>query len=682
MPLQIGLQYTISQLLLDQLIVSWVNRQLYFGSKWNHSKIMLRYTVCDWTNRFEEIKDLGFDGLRLNIPEIDNLFPNKPVFKSAETRRYLYEVDWAATTGGVNKFETVVWAQGNHTMKELLLAAKAQNFHIVILFAFNGFGGNWSTPNIEPAFANHTVTASSGASLGATSVTVTTTTGAIPAGAVMTFVRGGSGYVMRAYVSANASSGATSLSVYHLSTDVSASDVIAVIRAGAYIGTVTASAFGAMTDPSDNRTITVSATGFNINANDCLMIFRGGTIITTTTCTTRRAAGVTTVPVSALPAAINSGDFCNVADVPTLSEPYTYRCPDPADAQANTDAALAIMAYILDDPDILYPRELVQMEEWNEPDQRVFGGQGFPGTSTSGYGYGWGFFSYPVKYLLSVRAPQVRAAFPDIPFLTPSFTFGGDTSACSMRSENVITSGLAQSDGIDAYWQDFTLLNTHSYVSSIDGSKRGHAYALFREQERILENAASFSNLASLPRIMTENGVRPLMFTAVNAPNNDRFNGEMLLVGHDACRAMGFVGWGQYCYHYRSTEFRITATGSHSIGATTINLSAATGIAIPAGAVLYFGTQGAKATLTANASSAATSLSVSAITTAINNNDKSWYVDRSSQQFFHMVPDMTTRNSLFIGVDNPYGKNDMFWVFAERFARVELPDSPEPIPNY
>lgn len=74
---------------------------------------MHRFTNgCDWTNRFVEVKEVGFDGIRLNAPEIHALFPNKPVFKSAETRNYLYEVDWTSTASGVNKFTALTWDKG------------------------------------------------------------------------------------------------------------------------------------------------------------------------------------------------------------------------------------------------------------------------------------------------------------------------------------------------------------------------------------------------------------------------------------------------------------------------------------------------------------------------------------------------------------------------------------------
>lgn len=644
---------------------------------------MIRITNgCDWTERFGEVKDVGFEGIRINTTEIAYLFPNKPVFKSVETRNYLYDVDWTSTASGVNRFENTQWGQGGATFKSNLQAAKAQNLYVVIHFNFNGYGGNWATPNYNFSYSTQTITVNGTFNAGAVSINVNATSLAVPAGSVLCFCRGGSGFIGTAYVKTAASSGATSIETWYLNSTVLSGDIIAVIRNGSYIGTINANATSYSTGTDNTATIAVSSTGFNLSANDTLLIYRGGTIQTTTTVQTRASAGATTLSVSALGAGVTTGDFCNIPDAPTSVEPYGYRSPNPSDAQANTDAALAMMAYILNDPAILYPPELVIMEEWNEPDQRVFGGQGFPGTSGGGYGHGWGFFSYPVKYLQSVRVPQVRAAFPNIPYISSSFSFGFSTDSCSVRQENFVTAGIAQENGIDAYWNDFTGINMHDYVSTKDGSKNSAAKRLYLDIKSARDGIDTHAAiLSSLPWYMTEIGIRPNLHTQYKVPNSDRYNGEMLLLTHDVCRAMGFALWGNYCYHFRSSAtYQITASGTSAQGATSVGVSA-TGVTLPVGTVLFFGTQGAKVTLTSTANQGATSLACEALPTAISNNDKSWYQLRSDNEFYHMIPDMTTRNSLFIGVDDPQGKNDKFWVFAERFARVALPASPEPVPE-
>lgn len=645
---------------------------------------MKRFTNgVDWPNRYGEAKDLGFDGVRLNVPEIHALFPNKPVFLPAQTRRYLYEVDWAATASGTNRFAATTWGQGGQTFKTALLAAKSNGMDIIVHFNFNGFGGTWSTPNLAFTYQTQTVTLSSGSGGGTTSLAVNSLARPVPAGSVLTFVRGGSGYQFTAYVSAAASGGATSVTTYFLAGSPQANDVVAVIRAGSYIGSLTVSTSSAQTDSTGIVQFAVNATGFALQVNDQLLFYRGGTIITTTTTSARAAAGATSLSVSALGSAVQSGDFAHSTDCPTASEPYGYRHPNPADAQANTDAALAMVAYILNDPDILYPPEKVILEEWNEPDQRVFGGMGVPGVESATYAPGWGFFSHPVKHLQSVRVPQVRDAFPNIPFISSSFSFGGGTPANSVREENFVVSGLVVPDeDPSSYWEEFTALNKHSYVAAGNGSKLAYATNLYNDLNDAMTRAAAFGSLGNKKWHMTETGVRPNMLTATLLPDNSRLIGEYLLVNHDVCAAMGMESWGLYCYHYRSTTNQLTvAVAGASQGATSIPLTAATGVAIPAGAVLYFGSQGAKATLTAAAASNATSLTVAALPTAVASGDKSWYVSRSDNEFLALIPDMVSRNSLFIGVGEPKGKFDSFWVLAERFARVPLPAAPEPLPD-
>lgn len=648
---------------------------------------MIRITNgCDWTNRFEEVQEVGFDGLRLNTVEIHTLFPNKPVFLPVETRRYLYDIDWAATASGTNRFASTTWGQGLATLKSMLQAAKALNMHIVVHFNFNGYGGTWSTPNRSFSYSIQTITASGTANSGTTTIPVTATSLAVPAGSVLCFCRGGSGFIGRFYVKTAVSSGVTSVATWGLHSGINNGDVIAVIRGGAYIGTINANAASTATNENGNLNISVSSTGIALSVNDTLLVYRGGTIITTATVQTRVAAGATSLTVTAgLGATINSGDFCSIPDAPTSTEQYGYRSPDPADAQANTDAALAITAYILNDPDILYPPALVTLEEWNEPDQRVFGGQGFPGTSGN-YGHGWGFFSYVVKYLQSVRAPQIRAAFPQLPYICSSFSYGNSVPNLNVvRIENFSTSGLEQSVAdlpTDVYWEEFTGVNMHTYSSTQDGSKASCAKQVYLDIVGVQNGiAATIPSMSSLPYYMTEIGIRPSMHYPLFS-SSDRYNGEMLLVTHDVCRAMGFAMWANYCYHFRaSTTYQITASGTNSAGATTINLSGTTGIAIPSGTVLFFGSTGVKATLTASAASNATSLSVLALPGTISNNDKTWYSLRTDNEFFHMIPDMVTRNSLFIGADNPYGKMANFWVFAERFSRVPIPSNFEPVPE-
>lgn len=644
---------------------------------------MYRFTNgCDWTNRFVEVKEVGFEGLRPVTPEISALFPNKPVFKSAMTRNYLYEVDWTSTASGVNKFTAVQWGQGNATFASTLLAAKAQNLRIIIQLNFNGKGGTWSTPDLSFSYTEQTIVAT-GNSSGATTIGVNATSLAVPAGSVLCFCRGGS-FVGRFYVKTAANSGATSITTWGLQSAVNSGDTIAVIRAGAYIGTISCSTTSLSTYDNNNVAIAVNATGFNISINDTLLVYRGGTIITTTTVQTRVAAGATSLSVSALGATINSGDFCNIPDAPTATEPYGYRCPNPTDASANTDAALAMLAYVLNDPTILYPPELVIVEEWNEPDQRVFGGCGFPGTSGT-YGYGWGFFSYPVKYLQAIRVPTVKAAFPNLTYLASSFSYGDGTALLdSARNENFLTTGLPadeETGTFDDYWNDFSGWNKHTYSSTKDGSKANCALRVYTDIKTTQNNIASslLASLSSRPWYMTEVGIRPNMHTA-SMPNSDRYNGEMLLVTHDVCRAMGFVLWADYCYNFRDTSYQLTASVGETIGATSVRLTGSAGVSIPVGTVLYWGSTGTKTTTTALVNGGDTSISVSAIAANITAGHKTWYALRSSNQFFHMVPDMISRNSLFIGAANAYGKTDKFWVFAERFATVTLPAA-VPIPE-
>lgn len=570
--------------------------------------------------------------------------------------------------------------QGNATFSSMLLAAKAQNLRIIVHFNFNGKGGNWSTPDLSFSYSEQSIVAT-GNSSGATTIGVNATSLAVPAGSVLCFCRGGS-FVARHYVKTAANTGATSITTWGLHTGVNSGDTIAVIRAGAYIGTISCSTASFSTYDNDNVAIAVNATGFNISVNDTLLVYRGGTIITTTTVQTRVAAGAVSLSVSALGATINSGDFCTIADAPTATEPYGYRHPHPSDVAANTDAALAMVAYVLNDPAILYPPELVIIEEWNEPDQRVFGGMGFPGTSGT-YGYGWGFFSYPVKLLQATRIPTVKAAFPNLIYLSSSFSYGsGNTLLDSARVENFLTSGFAESEetGMDAYWDNFTGWNKHTYASTKDGSKASCALEVYKDVKCTQDGVyACLGALSPRPWYMTEIGIRPIMHTA-SMPNSDRYNGEMLLVTHDVCRAMGFAAWGNYCYNFRSTSFQLTASVGETIGATSVRLTGSAGVSIPVGTVLYWGSTGTKTTTTAVVNGGDTSISVSAITANITASDKTWYALRSNNEFFHMVPDMTSRNSLFIGVANPNGKTDKFWVFAERFSTVTLPTA-IPIPD-
>lgn len=648
---------------------------------------MLRFTNgCDWNNRFGEVRDAGFDGLRINVTEIAALFPNKPVFKSPETRNYLYEVDWTSTASGVNKFSTLQWGQGNQTFQGIMQEAKAQGLKVCLHFNFNGYGGTWSTSNTAFSYSTQTIT-TSGATSGATSIPVTATTYAVPAGSVLCFCRGGSGFVGRFYASAGANAGATSISTWGLASSINASDVIAVIRGTSYIGTLTCSTFSPSTYENNNLNIAVSASGFTVNANDMLLVFRGGSIITTTTVSTRANAGASTIQVAALGATLNNGDFTNVPDAPTATEVYGYRHPDPLDASANADAALAMVAYVLNDASVLFPEADLILEEWNEPDQRVFGGCGVPGSGVGTYKYGWGFFSYAVKYMMDVRSTAVKAAFPNLPYLTPTFSYGLSTAMSSVRSENMVTGGFVQDDdsGVDAYWTNFSGVNMHTYTSTTDGSKASCAKRLYDEINQSKTNFSSITSgaFSSWPWYMTEIGIRPSMHNTIGVPSSPRFNGEMLLVTHDVCRAMGFALWANYCYGYRSTgSSQITASGTSNAGATSVSVSAL-GATIPVNTVLYFGSQGAKVVLTAQANQGATSITCEALPTTINNNDKSWYItSRSDGEYFHMIPDMITRNGLFIGVTDPKGKTDKFWAFAERFARVTLPTTTEPLPEY
>lgn len=639
---------------------------------------------CDWVNRYGEAYDLGFDGIRISIPEVDKLFPNKPVFLPSNTRRYLYEVDWTATASGVNKFETYVPSFYNHGYAFIhqLQAAKALGWHVIIPINYNGYGGDWTTPGTYFSYGLSAISASGTATSGTSTIPVNALPADLPAGSSLTFCRSGS-YRGRMWVSANANAGSTSIPVYGILSTIAVSDIFAVIRAGAYIGTITATAAVQITTAAEHAlAIPVTATGFNILANDVLLHLRGATVITTAITAARAAAGATSLTtVSPLSATINSGDYTTAADAPTATEPYGYRSPHPSDAQANTDIALAIAAYVLNDPNILYPPELVTLEEWNEPDNPTFGGQGVPGISGL-YEWGYGFFSYNVKYLQSVRAPQVAAAFPNITYLCSGFCQGGELSTTvSARLGNFSTPGFAQTSGIDSYWFSFNGMNMHSYAVTTDGSKYDGANKFYDTIVNTKNGVKSVSQaLHDLPWYMTESGSAPFLYSNT-IPNSDKHLGEMILVQHDVCRALGFKAWGNYCYNFRSTTYPITASGTSSIGATTINLSGTTGVAIPSGTVLYFGSQGAKATLTASASSGATSLSVAALTTAITNGNKTWYQSRTAGQYYHMIPDMIVRNNLFIGVGDPNGKNNKFWAVAERFARVTLPTTPVPIPE-
>lgn len=644
---------------------------------------MKRFAICDWKQRIPEVKDLGFDGLRSSTAEFHTFFEKKPVFKSSPT--YQYQIDWPATNSGggsTNRFETSVYA-GDTTLKDALVEAKANGMDCIIEVRFNGYRNNWSTPNLFFTYTRHTVTAASNASIGATSISVNTTTGAIPNGAELVFASGGS-YTTRAYISLAATGGTTStIQVYDLQTALNSGDKVAIVRNGVLIETATVSGYPESTLASDNRNIVLSGTLSNsTQVDDAVYIFSSAaTIVTATKATARKeaAAGPSSLSVTALVTGISSGNYAVVADVPTSSEPYGYRSPDPADADANADGALAIIAYALNDPAVLFPANQLWIEFWNEADQRVFGASGTP----NGYAYGHGFFPSNIKKIVSAQILACKAAFPEVRLVGPTFSYGDASVMNSVRSENLITSGLTQVNGIDEYWSSVDVMNVHIYNYSQDGTLRSCAREAHDAFSTYKSNAAAFTPLANTPWIVTECGVRPEYLYNKGSTYNSTAVANNILVCHDVCQALGAVGWTHYCYVHRDSgsRYTLTASGSHSIGATTINLTAATGVAIPSGSVLFFGTQGSKVTLTADASSVATSLSVSAITVGISNNDTSYFHTYLGEQAFHMIPYSVGYRNLHIGVDDPEGKNGIFWEFARRFARVPIAETPVPIPD-
>ena len=644
---------------------------------------MKRFAVCDWIQRIPEVKDLGYDGLRSSTAEFSTFFEKKPAFVSPGSRQYEYEIDWAATNssgGSTNRFATSAFA-GDMTLKDALLQAKAEGMDCIIEIRYNGYRNNWSTPNIFFSYTRHTVTTSAGASGGATALSVNSTGGAIPNGAELVFARSGS-YTTRAYISLAASGGTTStIQVYDLQIALNSGDKIAIVRNGVLIETATVSGYPESTLASDNRNIVLSGTLSNsIQLNDAVYIFSSGaTIITATKTTARYAAAALSINVVALSTSVNSGDYAVVADVPTSVEPYGYRSPDPADASAHADGALAMIAYALNDPTILFPESQLWIEFYNEPDQRVFGASGIP----DGYAYGHGFFPSNIREIVSAQILACKAAFPNVRLIGPTFSYGDASVMNSVRSENLITSGLAQIGGIDSYWSSVDALNVHIYSYSQDGTLRSCAKEANDSFSTYQSNARAFTPLANIPWIVTECGVRTEYLYGKGVPHNSTAVAANILVCHDVCQALGAVGWTHYCYVQRDpgSRYTLTASGTHSIGATTINLTGTTGVIIPSGAVLFFGTQGSKVTLTSAASAGATSLSVSPITVGISNNDKSYFHAYLGEQAFHMIPYSVGVHNLHIGVDDPEGKNGIFWEFARRFARVPIAETPVPIPD-
>jgi hypothetical protein len=642
---------------------------------------MKRFVICDWEQRIPEAKDLGFDGLRSSTAEFHTFFEKKPVFASVPA--YPYQINWSSTNSGggsTNRFETSNYA-GDMTLKDALLAAKNNGMDCVIEVRFNGYRNNWSTPDIFFNYTRHTVTTSAGASGGATSISVNATTGATPNGAELVFARSGS-YTTRAYIS-NATTGGTTatIQVYDLQTSLNSGDKVAIVRNGVLIETAVVSGYPEPTIESNNRNIVLTVNLVNsTQLNDAVYVFSSAaTIITATKATVRKAAGQTSLNVTALSTGLNSGDYAVVADVPTSDEPYGYRSPDPADASAMADGALAIISYALNDPGVLFPAEQLWVEFWNEPDQRVFGASGIP----NGYAYGHGFFTSGVKKVVSAQILACKAAFPNVRLVGPSFSYGDDSVMNSVRSENLITTGLNQVSGIDEYWGSVDVLNFHMYSFSQDGTLRSCAKEAHGALSTSQSNARAFTPLINTPWLITECGVRPEYLYNRDVTYNSTAVANNILVCHDVCQSLGAVGWTHYCYVHRDggTRYTLTASGSHSIGATTINLTAATGVAIPSGTVLFFGTQGSKVTLTSDATSVATSLSVAAITVGISNNDTSYFHTYLGEQAFHMIPYSVGYRNLHIGVDDPEGKNGIFWEFARRFARVPIAENPVPIPD-